>query len=127
MLENNVRKLNSDSEIYVERNQAPADGKWHDIIKGLDSCTAYEIVAKVSKEKHGRHALIHAFAISTFGKSRNKIRTTQGYYGGFWNKMKLRYVGSTYNYKIQIRTGSNYGDDIYIKYYIRELWNDEMF
>jgi len=104
----------------------PADGQWHDILFNLDGCVAFEIMAQVGKEKTGRHALLHAHAVSTFGKSHHRIRKTQAHYGWFWNKIAIRFTGSTYNYKLQLKTRSNYGDDIEIKYHITKLWDNQM-
>ncbi|SNR14673.1 adhesin [Tenacibaculum jejuense] len=104
----------------------PADGQWHDILTNLDGCVAFEIMAQVGKEKSGRYALLHAHAVSTFGKSHHKIRKTQAHYGWFWNKIAIRFTGSTYNYKLQLKTKSNYGDDVDIKYHITKLWDTQM-
>ncbi len=104
----------------------PANGKWHDIVSGLDGCVAFEIVAQVGKEKTGKYALLHAHAISTFGKSHHKIRKTQAHYGWFWNKMAIRFTGSTYNYKLQIRTRSDYGTDQKIRFHVTKLWDNNM-
>ncbi|WP_299625647.1 hypothetical protein [uncultured Tenacibaculum sp.] len=104
----------------------PADGEWHNIVTDLDGCMAFEIMAQVGKEKTGRYALLHAHALSTFGRSRHKIRKTQAHYGWFWNKIAIRFTGSTYNYALQLKTKSNYGKDIDIKYHITKLWGNEM-
>ncbi len=104
----------------------PADGNWHNVITGLNGCCAFEIVAQVGKEKSGRYALLHANALSTFGHSRNKIKTTQAHYGWWWNKIALRWTGSTYNYSLQMRTRSNYGSGLNIKFYITKLWDNDV-
>lgn len=104
----------------------PADGNWHDIITGLDGCNAFEIMAQVGKEKTGKYALLHANALSTFGRSRNRIRKTQAHYGWWWNKLSLRWRGSTYNYKLQIKTRSNYGKNQEIKFFATRLWDNDI-
>lgn len=104
----------------------PADGSWHDIVTDLDGCCAFEIMAQVGKEKTGKYALLHAHALSTFGKSKNKIKTTQAHYGWWWNKLALRWVGTTYNYSLQLKTRSDYGQDQEIKFYITKLWDNEI-
>ncbi len=101
----------------------PADGNWHDLITDLDGSAAFEIMAQVGKPKSGKHALLHAHALSTFGKSHSRIRKTQAYYGWCWNKMRIRFTGSTYNYKLQIKTRSNYGEGQEIKFHITKLWD----
>lgn len=104
----------------------PADGQWHNIVTGLDGCVAFEIMAQVGKKKKGRYALLHAHALSTFGRSRHKIRKTQAYYGWCWNKIAIRFTGSTYNYSLQLKTRSNYGPGLKIKYHISKLWDTNM-
>lgn len=104
----------------------PADGSWHNIITDLNGCCAFEIMAQVGKEKTGKYALLHAHALSTFGKSRSKIKTTQAHYGWWWNKLALRWVGTTYNYSLQLRTRSNYGAGQEVKFYITKLWDNEI-
>jgi len=83
-------------------------------------------MAQVGKEKTGKYALLHAHALSTFGKSRNKIKTTQAHYGWWWNKLALRWTGTTYNYSLQLKTRSNYGADQEVKFYITKLWDNEI-
>lgn len=104
----------------------PADGSWHDIVSNLTECNAFEIMAQVGKKKAGKYALLHAQAISTYGKSRSKISCTQAHYGWWWNKIALRWVGSTYNYKLQIKTRTNYGAGLSIRFHITKLWDESM-
>lgn len=104
----------------------PADGHWHNLLTELNGCCAFEIVAQVGKEKTGKYALLHAHALSTFGRSRSKIKTTQAHYGWWWNKLDLRWAGSTYNYSLQLKTKSNYGDNQEIKFHITKLWDNEI-
>jgi hypothetical protein len=105
---------------------APADGNWHTIVSDLDGCIGYEIVAQAGKPKTGRHALMHAFALSTFGKSRSKIRTTQAHYGWWWNKLKIRWKGTTYNYSLQIKSRSDYGENQEIRFHITKIWDNDI-
>ncbi|MTI89272.1 MAG: adhesin [Balneolaceae bacterium] len=103
-----------------------ADGNWHPILTGLDGSHAYEIMAGVGKKKTGKYALLHATAISTYGGwSRSKIRKTQARYRWFWHKILLRWKGGTYDYALEMRTMSDYGEGIYINYNITRLWFDE--
>lgn len=105
-------------------DSVPADGEWHDIVTGLDGCMAFEVMAQVGKEKAGRYALLHAHALSTFGKSRHKIRKTQAHYGWYWNKIAIRFTGTTYNYKLQLKTRSDYGYGHRIRFHIGKLWDN---
>lgn len=104
----------------------PADGRWHNILEGLNGSHAFEIVAHVGKPKSGKHALLVANAVSTFGKSRSKIKYTQAHYGWWWNKMKLKWTGSTFDYGLKIRSKSNYGSDQEIRYCISTLWDNDI-
>lgn len=105
--------------------KVPADGNWYVIVSNLSECNIFEIVAKSSKKGHGLHSMIHAIAISTYGKSNNTIKINSAYYGSLFNKIDLRWDGDTFNYNLQIRTKADYGDNTYIKYHITKLWEDE--
>lgn len=105
----------------------PADGKWHTILEGLDNCSAFEVVARTGKRGTGKFAILHAFALSAFGNSRSRIRKTSAHYGFFWNKLNIRFRGTTHNYSLQLRTNTNYGSNVDIFYKITSLWDDERF
>ncbi len=104
----------------------PADGVWHDVLTGLNGCHAFEIMAYVGKEKSGKYALMHANALSTFGKSRNKIRKTQAHFGWWWNKISIRWTGSTFDYGLQMKTRTDYGKNQNIKFCISTLWDNDI-
>lgn len=102
-----------------------ADGNWHPVLTELNGCHALEVVAGVGKKKTGKYALIVANAISTFGKSKNKIKILQARYGVRCNMIRLRWTGDTYNYNLEMRTRCSYGDEYYVRYYISKLWFDQ--
>ena len=105
----------------------PADGNWHTVLDNLDGINGYEVVAQVGKDKMGKHALLHATALSTFGQLKNRIRRTQSSYGWWWwNRLAIRWRGDTQNYRLELKTRSNYGRDIQIKYYITQLWGNDI-
>lgn len=109
------------------QGKVPADGQWHTIVQNLDNCQAFEIVARTGKKSYGKFAMIHAIAVSAFGNSRNKIRKTSSHYGYFWNKIRIRWLShDTHDYHLQIKTNSNYGNDVDIYYSIGKLWDDEL-
>jgi hypothetical protein len=110
-------------------SKIPADGKWHPIITNLNNCQAFEIIASTGKKEKGRFAILHAIALSAFGgkKAKGKINKTSSYYGFCWNKISLKWTGSAKNYALQMRTGRNYGDNVFIIYYITELWNNRFY
>ena len=103
----------------------PADGRWYPIVKGLDNCQAFEVVARAGKRGSGKFAILHAIALSAYGRSRSKIRKTSAHYGFFWNKLSLRWTGSTHNYNLELRTNNNFGENIRIYYAVTRLWDDE--
>lgn len=105
----------------------PADGRWHTILEGLDNCNAFEVVARTGKKGSGKFAILHAYALSAFGNSRSRIRKTSAHYGFFWNRLRLRFRGTTHNYRLEIKTGNNYGSEVDIFYNISRLWDDETF
>lgn len=104
-----------------------ADGKWHPILEGLDNCQGFEIVARTGKKGSGKFSVLHATALSAYGHSHSKIKKTCAYYGFFWNKLNLRWRGTTHNYNLELRTNRNYGKGIPIHYNISKLWDDELF
>lgn len=102
--------------------EVPGDSEWHNITPKLNQCHAFEVTAQIGKPGRGMYSIIHAFALSAFGKSKSKIRKTEARYGSFRNKIDLRWAGQTFNYYLQIRTRRNYGDATMIKYYVTNLW-----
>lgn len=103
----------------------PADGRWYPIVEGLDNCQAFEVVARAGKRGSGKFAILHAIALSAYGRSRSKIRKTSAHYGFFWNKLSLRWTGSTHNFRLELRTNNNFGENTRIYYAITRLWDDE--
>lgn len=104
----------------------PANGKWQTIIEGLDHANAFEITARAGIYHTGRHTLVHAIAVSTFGNSYSRIKKTHARFS-LWRsaRIKLRWVGSTHNYGLQIKTSKNMGENAMIKYHVTQLWSDE--
>lgn len=121
-----------------------ANGYWQDITDTLDGCHGFEIMAGVGKPKSGKYALLHAFALKTFN-ARGKIVYHQAHYGSRCNRLKLRWKkGPDKKYTLQLKTRCRYanGDQrdksqkngdksekdvgVYVKYYITELWFDEL-
>lgn len=102
--------------------KVPANGKWHDITILLEGCHALEVVAGAGKRHTGKHALLVATAMHSFGK-KARIRQTESHYGSYGNKLKLRWVREGYACKLQVRTHFDYGDDISIRYHISRLWD----
>ncbi|WPR77336.1 adhesin [Algoriphagus sp. NG3] len=103
----------------------PADGNWHDVLTGLTGCQGFEIIAHAGRKQKGKYSLLHATAVSTYGNSKPKINKTCAHYGLWWNKIDCRWTGGTFNYKLQMRTGSNYGGEAQITFRIGKLWDDD--
>ena len=106
------------------KGKIPGDGQWHTLIDELNGCHALEIIAGIGKKKTGKYALIIAHAVTTYGKSRSKIKILQGYYGMRSNKIYLRWNGDTYNQRLEIKTKINYGQGFNIQYHVAQLWHD---
>ena len=85
--------------------EVPADGEWHDITEELDGCHAFEIMAGVGGRKgSGKYSLMHAFALNTFNGKGN-ITYHQAHFDSRCNRLKLRWVGDTHSYRLQLKTG----------------------
>lgn len=106
------------------KGKVPANGKWHKIVKDLNGCQMYEVIAGVGKKKTGKYAMLYATAISAFGKSKDKIKVVRGRYGVRGNNIKLRWTGSTYKFNLEIKTRYDYGEGVAICYNIQKLWHD---
>jgi hypothetical protein len=111
--------------------EIPANREWHTILSGLDSSNAFEIMAEVRGIKgRGRYAMMHAIALSTYGRSKSKIKKTHAYFGWFWNRISARWIGDVHDYSLQLRTMSNYGMDehnepIMIRFNVIRLWGSD--
>lgn len=105
----------------------PADGKWHTIVEGLDNCQAFEVIARTGKKRSGKFAILHAIAVSTFGRRRKGIRKTRSWFGFFWNRLNIRWRGTTHNYTLELKSNRNFGKGVDVYYNISKLWDDEAF
>ncbi len=112
----------------------PADGRWHDISGSLTGCHAFEIVAGAGGQLgRGRYALMHAIALNAYNPrnpllnwlfQRRGIRKTTAVFGSYADRLRLRWRGSTRDYSLQLRTNSNFGAGIGVRYYVTRLWFD---
>lgn len=110
---------------YAVQSEIPADGEWYPIISNLDYCSGFEIMARVGILKSGKHALLHAIALSAYGNSHSKIRHTHARFS-LWRplKIKLKWTGTTHQYHLMMRSSRNLGPYTKIKYHISQLWDD---
>ena len=111
----------------------PADGEWHNITPTLSGCQALEIMAGVGNKGTGKYALMKAEAFNTFNPRgfffnflnlKKRIKYHQAWYLSRNNKIKLRWSGKGRDYTLQMRTQSDYGEGIKVRYYITRLWFD---
>jgi hypothetical protein len=125
------------SEVDKRELEVPANGAWHDITDTLTGCQAFEIMAGVGgRKKEGKYALMHAIALNTYNPRgllfdflslKKRIKYHHAYYRSRSDKLKLRWHGDEgHTYSLQLKSNSNYGDGIQIKYYITKLWFDEV-
>lgn len=105
---------------FYANGEVPADGQWHDVIVGLNHYNAFEVVAVAGKR--GSHAITHAIAVSAYGNSKSAVNKTQGFYGWMRNKIDIRWVGTYFDYSLQVRTRRNIGDGVYISYNVAKLF-----
>lgn len=115
--------------------QVPGDGEWHSILSNLNGMQSFEVMARIAgPPNRGKYAMTHAIALRTYGGtgSKKRIPQTRTYYGWFWNRIELRWEGSTYNYALQVRTRQHYGftedgEVSMIKFHLTNLWDDDLF
>ena len=100
--------------------QVAADGKWQNIITGLNTYNAFEIIGVVGVK--GAHAITHAIAVSSYGGSKGGVTKTKGFYGLSRNQIDVRWAGSYFDYQLQIRTLRNLGEGVYIEYNVAKLF-----
>lgn len=109
----------------------PADGNWYDITDTLAGCQAFEVMAGVGgDDAEGKYALTHAFALNTFG-AKTEIEYHRTWYGSKCNRIELRWqkaeeATDPFQYKLQMRVECPYGDNIWIKYSLTQLWFDTL-
>jgi hypothetical protein len=112
----------------------PADGRWHDVTDALTGCHAFEVMAGVGKLKTGRYALMHAIAMNAYNpsglffnflKRKNRIKCHHAYFSDRGNKLQLRWAGRDREYRLQLRSRCNYGEGIFVRYFLTRLWFDE--
>ncbi len=105
---------------YYRFGQVPADGQWHNIVENISNYSAFEITAACGEK--GAHAITHAIAVGTYGKSKGGINQTQNFFGRSRNRIELRWSGDYFNYALQIRSIRPYAKETNIKYNVGLLW-----
>lgn len=113
-----------------------ADGEWHDLTDDLEGCQAFEVTAGAGHQGKGRFALTHAVALNTYNPTlgilnflnrKRGIRNTDAFYARRCDRLQLRWLGTSGRnaaYRLQIRTGCDYGRGMAIKAHVTQLWFD---
>lgn len=112
----------------------PADGRWHAITEPLGGCNALEVVAGVGGAPgRGRYSLMHAVALNAYNPRnpllnwlfrRRSIRRQTAMFGSYADRLRLRWQGSNRDYRLELRSQSNFGAGVAIRYYVTRLWFD---
>ena len=108
----------------------PADGNWYDATDYMTGCQAWEVVAGVgAKDSDGRYAVMHAFALNAFTRNES-ITYHQSHFGNKCSRIELRWVNNPddrlFEFKLQMRVGCTYGDEVWISYHMTQLWQDTL-
>ncbi|MEM6685058.1 MAG: hypothetical protein AAF617_04610 [Bacteroidota bacterium] len=103
--------------------EVKADGKWHTVLSNETDCTIFELTACAKGEKgEGKYALLHAFALNPYVGKHGSIRRFQSFFGWkWWRRLQLRWTGTPFDYNLEIRTVSNYGENAVIYYDVMQL------
>lgn len=127
-----------------------ADGQWKDATDTLEGCVALEVVATVSAEGSGHHAIMRAVAMNAYNPEftgvlgwlarrkafewidrrfnrRRRIRCEHVWFGESCDRLELRWcslpeAGARRPYKLQIRTRCRYPGTTTIQLHVTELW-----
>jgi len=103
--------------------KVPADGKWHPVIEKEYGCRSYSIMAGCGLKNKGKYAVIGVTAMHCFGKNR-RIRGCQSWFGNRFNRIQFRWItDKALHCGLEVRTRSNYGNDVWIHYRISTLFD----
>ncbi|MBE1160676.1 hypothetical protein [Dyella acidiphila] len=123
---------------YARAHAVPllANGQWQDLTDDLDGCQAFEVTAGAGHQGKGSFALVHAVALNTYNPTlgilnflnrKRGIRSTDAFYARRCDRLQLRWQGSSgrnASYRLQIRSGCDYGSGIAINAHVTQLWFD---
>ncbi|MBV8659989.1 MAG: hypothetical protein JO142_19385 [Burkholderiales bacterium] len=113
-----------------------ANGEWQDLTDDLEGCQMFEVVAGAGHQGEGRFGLCHAVAANTYNPTlgifnvfnrKRGISYTHGFYSRRCDRLELRWAGSSgrnARYRLQIRTGCDFGKDLRIQAFLTQLWFD---
>lgn len=123
---------------YARASAKPllANGEWQDLSDDLYGCQAFEITAGAGQRGKGRFALLHAVALNTYNPTlgifdflnrKRGIRCDHAFYARGCDRLQLRWHGShgrNATYRLQIRSGCDYGQGVQIQAHVTQLWFD---
>lgn len=113
-----------------------ANGQWQDLTDDLEGCQVFELTAGAGHPGQGRFALVHATALNTYNPTlgildflnrKRGIRCTHAHYARRCDRLQLRWKGGSgrnARYRLQIRSGCDYGQGIAIQAHLTQLWFD---
>lgn len=111
-----------------------ANGQWQDLTGDLEGCQGFEVVAGAGQPGSGHFGLLHATALSaynpggwTWWRARRGIRQTHAWWGRRCDKLQLRWHGTHGRkavYRLQVRSGCNFGEQVLIQAHVTQLWFD---
>lgn len=104
------------------KGKVPANGQWQNIGELEYSCMGYQIEAACGLKGKGRYALTEATAIHCFGKH-PRIRSSHSWFGSRFNRIQFRWYSEGLNSCLQVRTRSDYGEDVWVHYCIKRLFD----
>ena len=104
------------------QGKVAANGQWQNI-GGMDyGCMGYRVEAACGLKGKGRYALAEATAMHCFGKH-PFIRCSRSWFGSRFNKIQFRWHSEGLNCGLQMRTRSDYGEDVWVHYRIKRLFD----
>lgn len=114
-------------EQKLDKYIVPANGEWQNILTGLEGVCAFEIIGHAKENPDsGKYSVIHSIVLNAYNGKKGRIHSRCDYYDWkWWMRLKLRWIGTPFKYKLQIKTCSNYGIDGSIEVCIRKLLKDE--
>lgn len=106
---------------YLE-GKLPANGQWQNV-GGMDyGCFGYHVEAACGLKGKGRYALADVTAIHCFGKH-PRIWSRRSWFGSRFNKIQFRWHSEGLNCGLQLRTRSDYGEDVWVHYRVSRLFD----
>jgi hypothetical protein len=105
-----------------------ANGQWHTIIKDMEGCNMFNIVACANGQQgEGKYVLMNATAINAYSGKSGVIKKQQDRYGWqWWRRLQLRWTGTPFKYNLELRTRSDFGEKGVITYRMIQLWENQL-